>query len=172
MVDVASSQALQSALAGSDGTVTGLLERLVGEPIDADAEGHRTVEAARGNHLHVPMGSPLVCRAARLVGRRSGQAYVFAVSVLVPGRLPVGFRSRLESGHEPLGRLLEARGIRMSREPMTGPEPAAVPMWASAVPPVDEVVLARTYRARAGGPPVMVISEWFLTSLVPFLPPG
>ena len=172
MVDMASSSVLAGALAGRDGTVTGLLELLVGEPIDAEAEGHRTVEAAQGNHLEVPEGNPLLCRAARLVGRRSCRAYVFAVSLLVPNRLPRGFGPRLETGREPLGRLLEAGGIRLSREPLPGPEPGSVPIWAAAVPPEHEVLLARTYRAHAGGPPVMMISEWFLTSLVPFLPPG
>ena len=161
---------LEQVLAASGGTVTGALERLVGEPIDATVRGHRLVAADHADTLEAPDGHPLLCRAATLRGRHSGRAYVEAVSLLVPSRLPPGLGSELESGHQPIGRLLEAAGIGLTREILPGPDPLARSVWPEVAPVPDSVVLARTYRAHAGGPPVMVITEWFLTSLDPFLP--
>jgi chorismate-pyruvate lyase len=172
MVGVTSPSGLETVLAEADGTVTSLLERLVGEPIDAEARGHRVATAASSNNLGVLEGHPLLCRVAELQGRSSGRAYVYAETVLVPSRLPAGVGPRLESSRQPIGRILETEGIRVTREPLAEPDRHAMSIWTDTVPPIEEVLLARTYRIHAGGVPVMVISEWFLTSLRPFLPPG
>jgi chorismate-pyruvate lyase len=170
MVGVASPSGLERALTSADGTVTRLLEQLVGEPIDAEPESHRMVEAAAVNSLAVPPGHPLLCRAARLRGRRSGRVYVLAVSVLVPSRLPTEFGAQLETGHRPIGRLLESEGIDVVREALAGPDPLAESIWPDPAPPAG-VLVARTYRVHAAGAPVMVISERFLATLAPYLPP-
>ena len=76
---------------------------------------------------------------------------------------------QLTSGHQPIGRLLEAEGVVVTREPMAGPGPGSGPFGAEAAPSATDVLLARTYRVLDDGVPVMVISEWFLTTLTPFL---
>lgn len=173
---VAAASPLELALVRSEGTVTALLEGLVGEPIDAEPLGHRTLSAGASGPLEVPPGHPLLDRSARLVGRRSGHPYVFAATVLVPGRLPEGFVGQLTSGHRPIGRILEAEGLMVTREPLRGPDPIGGPVTVTGapmsddVPPAGDVLLARTYRVLIDGAPVMVISEWFLTTLAPFLP--
>ena len=167
---VASSSALEEVLTRAGGTVTGTLEQLVGEPIDAEARGHRVATAGRTDNLGVPDGHPLLCRAATLVGRQSGRAYVVALTLIVPSRLTAGFGSQLESRREPIGRILEAEGIDVTREALAGPDPTARSIWPDIAPPAGSVLLARTYRVHAGGVPVMVISEWFLTTLGQFLP--
>jgi len=169
MGDVGRSSTLELALAGSTGTVTALLECLVGEPLDAAVRGHRAVAADGARALDVPDGHPLVCRAATLFGRRSGRPYVEAVSLLVPSRLPVGFGPQLESGDQPIGRLLEAGGIEVTREALAGPDPLARSVWPDVAPADETVRTARTYRLLAGERPVIVISEWFLTTLDPYL---
>ncbi len=162
-------RALDTALGRSGGTVTGVLEELVGEPIDAEPLAHRPLSATAGGPLEVPPGHPLLGRTARLVGRRSEHRYVFARAVLVPSRLPEGFVAQLTTGHQPIGRILEAEGLVVTREP--GPGPEAGSLGSEGVPPPGDVLLARTYRLMVDGAPVMVISEWFLTSLAPFLTP-
>ena len=165
------SSALEQALAGPDGTVTAALERLVGEPVDATARDHRMVPARRAAALEVPDGLPLIARAATLQGRHSGSSFVEAVSLLVPSRLPVGFDAKLQVRGQPIGRLLEAEGVEVIREPLPRPDPQALSVWPDAAPLDAAVRLARTYRLVAGGDPVMVISEWFLRALDPFLGP-
>jgi len=171
MGGVAPTSPLETALGGSEGTVTGVLEGLVGEPIDAEPLGHRTLSAGASSPLEVQPGHPLLGRSARLVGRRSGRPYVFAATVLVPGRLPAGFVAQLTSGRRPIGRILVAEGLVMTREPLSGPGPVAGALGSDDVPSDGDVLLARTYRVLVAGTPVMVISEWFLTTLAPFLAP-
>jgi chorismate-pyruvate lyase len=166
---VTRSTTLEQLLAGSGGTVTATLEVLVGEPVDATVLGQCAVASDGAGALAVPEGHPLLCRAATLHGRHSGQPYVEAVTLLVPGRLPAGFRDRLGSGGQPIGRLLEAEGIEVTRVALADVDPLARAVWPEAAPPPETVRLARTYRVDTGGRPVMVISEWFLTTVDRFL---
>ncbi len=123
------------------------------------------------SRLEVPGGHPLLCRAASLQGRRSGRSYLIAVTLLVPSRLSAGFVRALESGRRPIGRILMDEGMEVTRERLAGPDPVAVSMWPDAAPVPQEVLLARTYRVRNRGLPIMVISEWFLTTLRPYVTP-
>jgi chorismate-pyruvate lyase len=166
---VSRSSTLELLLAGAGGTVTATLELLVGEPVDAAVSGQRAVVADGAGALAVPVGHPLLCRAATLHGRHSGRSYLEAVTLLVPSRLPAGFGDRLGSGGQPIGRLLEAEGIEVTREALAGVDPLARAVWPEVAPPPETVRLARTYRVDTGGRPVMVISEWFLTTLDRFL---
>ncbi len=163
------STTLEQLLAGSGGTVTATLEVLVGEPVDATVLGQCAVASDGAGALAVPEGHPLLCRAATLHGRHSGRPYVEAVTLLVPGRLPAGFGDRLGSGGQPIGRLLEAEGIEVTRVALADVDPLARAVWPEAAPPPETVRLARTYRVDTGGRPVMVISEWFLTTVDRFL---
>ncbi len=166
---VTRSSTLGQMLVGSGRTVTATLEGLVGEPIDAAVRGQRTVVSDGAGALGVPEGQPLLCRAATLHGRHSGRPYVEAVTLLVPGRLPAGFGDRVGSGDQPIGRLLEAEGIEVTRVSLADVDPLARAVWPEAAPPPEAVRLARTYRVDSGGRPVMVISEWFLTTVDRFL---
>jgi chorismate-pyruvate lyase len=166
---VTRSTTLEQLLAGSGGTVTATLEVLVGEPVDATVLGQCAVVSDGAGALAVPEGHPLLCRAATLHGRHSGRPYVEAVTLLVPGRLPAGFGDRLGSGGQPIGRLLEAEGIEVTRVALADVDPLARAVWPEAAPPPETVRLSRTYRVDTGGRPVMVISEWFLTTVDRFL---
>jgi len=160
---------LEKALGGVGGTVTARLEQLVGEPIDARVGSQETVVAPPSNGLEVEAGHPLLARSATLRGRRSGRSYLYAETTLVPSRLSERFLHRLGSSRDPIGRILEEEGIAVTRAPLSGPDPSAVsaPVWSGR--DIGECLLARTYRVDAAGAPVMMISEWFLTSLERFL---
>jgi len=99
----------------------------------------------------------------------SGQPYLHAVSLLVPGRLPAGFCDQLKTSTDPIGRLLGREGIEFTRAPL--PPQEVVSVFAS-FPVPDEHLLARRYRVAINGESAMVISEWFLPSLERFLGPG
>jgi chorismate lyase len=169
MVCVVASTDLETALDQAPGTVTAFLEHLVGEPVDAQRRRHQAARADSSNALRVADGHPLLRRAAVLEGRRSGTPYLYAETLLVPGRLSVRFRERLDSSPDPIGRLLVEEGISVTREILTGSDRGVV-----SVPSDPDAasgwLLARTYRADVDGSPIMMVAEWFLPSLEEFLP--
>jgi chorismate-pyruvate lyase len=170
MVDVAKPSGLESALGGAIGTVTAFLEQLVGEPIDARERRHTMIRADAPNVLRVAEGHPLILRTAALGGRTSGRLYLYAETVLVPGRLPANLRLRLESSSDPIGRILEEEGITVTRQPLGGPDPGSAPVSPETGIALGDYLLARNYRVDAEGTPLMAIAEWFLVSLRAFLP--
>ena len=149
--------------------MTDFLEGLVGEHIEAHRRHHAMVGAPPSNPLRVDAGWPLLHRAATLQGGTSGRSYVYAESVIVTGRLPAWFGPRLESGRDPIGRILGEAGLAVTRHDMHGAVGAHVAGPRADRPAAGDCLLARTYRMDVEQTPVMVITEWFLTSLGPFL---
>jgi chorismate-pyruvate lyase len=166
MVLVANRLGLRAALESTSGSVTHFLEQLVGETIDARSHRHDVVEAHNANGLGVEEGEPLLHRAATLRGRTSGCSYVYAESIIVVGRLPTGFGSRLETSTDPIGRILDEMEVAVTRRCVD--EPDSVP-GANSDAKVDDCLLVRTYRIDSEQTPVMIITEWFLETLIPFL---
>jgi chorismate-pyruvate lyase len=170
VVDDPSGLGLETALARTGGSVTSFLEQLVGEHIDARPRLHEMIEAHPLNELRVEGGKPLLHRAATLEGRISGCTYVYAESVIVTNRLPSRFSQRLESSSDPIGRILDEEGIAVTREALAEPDTFVVARSWNADVALDDYLFARTYRIDAKHIPAMVITEWFLTALVSFLP--
>jgi chorismate-pyruvate lyase len=163
---VANRSGLRAALDGTSGTVTDFLEQLVGEKIDAHTHRHDIVGAHNANGLGVEEGEPLLHRAATLRGHTSECSYVYAESIIVVGRLPTGFFNQLETSTDPIGRILEEMGIAVTRQGVG--EPDGVPRPNSDVT-VTDYLLVRTYRIDSEQTPVMIVTEWFLKTLIPFL---
>ena len=168
MVPVANRSTLRAALESTHGTVTNFLEQLVGESVDAQVHRHQTVAAPTSNDLEVAGGEPLLQRAATLRGRRTGSPYVYAESVIVTNRLPTRFYQLLESSIDPIGRILNEIGIATTRKDLVGPGGLGPSRFEGAINDGD-VVFVRTYRIDSEQTPLMVITEWFLKTLNPFL---
>jgi chorismate lyase len=166
MVLMADRLGLRAALESTSGTVTDFLEQLVGEKVDAHTHHHEVVQARDANGLGVEEGERLLHRAATLRGRTSGRSYVYAESIIVVGRLPTGFWNRLETSTDPIGRILDEMGVAVTRQCIGEPDDVPRP---NSDAKVDDYVLARTYRIDFGQAPVMIITEWFLKTLIPFL---
>ena len=166
MVFVAYRLVLRAALDRTSSTVTDFLEQLVGETIDAHAHRHDRIEAHNANDLRVNEGEPLLHRAATLRGRTSGRAYVYAESLIVVGRLPTRFGHRLETSTDTIGRILAEMGIAVTRQGDGEPDSAS---RSKSDVNVGDYLLTRTYRLDSEQTPVMIISEWFLETLIPFL---
>ena len=166
MVRMADRSGLRAALENTSGTVTDFLEQLVGEKIDAHTHRHDIVGAHNANGLEVEEGEPLLHRAATLRGRMSGRSYVYAESIIVIDRLPTGFCNRLATGSDPIGRILDEMGVAVTRQCFGEPDGVPRPNTDAKT---DDYVLARTYRIDLEQNPVMIISEWFLKTLIPFL---
>lgn len=166
MVLVANRLGLRAALDRSSGTVTDFLEQLVGETIDAHSHQHHIVEAHNASGLRVEEGEPLLQRAASLRGRKSGCSYVYAESIIVVSRLPTEFCKRLETGTDPIGRILDEMAIPVIRQDVGGHDGV---FQSNSDVKVADHLLARTYRIDSEQTPVMIITEWFLKTMVPFL---
>ncbi len=111
-------------------------------------------------------------RTAVLAGRTSGEAFLYAESVLVPDRLPPSFRRRLDATDDPIGRILDEEGIAVTRHPEPGVGTGVCAEASDLGAALDACLLVRTYRIDVESDPVMQISEWFLSSLERFLLPG
>jgi chorismate-pyruvate lyase len=168
MVIVATHSGLAGALAQTTGTVTAFLEQLVGEPIDAYERHHEKTHSATTDYLGVGPGRQLLKRTVVLRGRRSAKPYLYAETLLVPGRLPAAFFRRLETSVDPIGRILTEQGIAFTRVPLPGPDRRHVSLRGDTPPAPDDCPLVRAYRVDVAGVPVMEITEWFLSALQSF----
>ncbi|GAA2835630.1 chorismate pyruvate-lyase family protein [Kitasatospora sp. CM 4170] len=132
-----------------DGTVTPLVEQVVGERIVTARLAHVPAPPAEDvAELLAPTAGPLLSRTTHLVGAGSGRVYVRAATVMAVGALPAPLRADLLGSEEPIGRLLRRHRVESFREILS----YSVPAGAGA---------ARRYRVFAGGVPVMLIDEHF-----------
>jgi chorismate-pyruvate lyase len=163
---------LKAALNGTSGTVTRFLEELVGERIAAERCHHQRIAAPASNDLGVDEGEPLLRRAAVLHGLASGHPFVYAESLIVLGRVPPIFLRGLETGSDPIGRLLDEAGIAVTRQDLGQVQGGAMDRPRNFDEVVHSSLLARSYRIESEHLPLMLISEWFLSALTPFLLDG
>jgi chorismate-pyruvate lyase len=171
MVRVETRSRLELALENTSGTVTTFLEQLVGESIDALGCRHEMIGSNVSTALRAGEDQRLLHRSATLQGRDSGRSYVYAESVIVTSRLPTGFHHRLETGNDPIGRILAEEGIKVNRAALAAPDGFTLPRSSDSQAALGEYLLVRTYRIDdLTDTPLMVIAEWFLPALIPFLP--
>lgn len=145
---------LARILMTSDGTVTIMLEQIVGEPIATEGIAHSVapVDPDTAAALSYPV-TGLVRRTTRLVGSATGRLYVRATSVFAPDALPARVCTALHRTDEPIGRLLRRERVESFREildiDVDTPEPR------------------RRYVIRIGGRPAVHIEETFTASCFP-----
>ncbi|HEX5742199.1 MAG TPA: hypothetical protein VFY17_11700 [Pilimelia sp.] len=165
------------------GLTTAALERLTGQPIHAVVRRHHRQpapglgdaddgytglggadDAADAAVLDLAAGDDLLVREVLLAGA-DGVAYGAARLLAAAGRVPPHLARRLATTDEPIGRLLAAAGIAVSRElrdwglRRAGTRAA----YLAGAPVADARVPARTYlmRLTATGAPLALITEWF-----------
>ena len=153
-------RAVERLLSQSDGTVTALLERVTGEAVAQVA----IVSTGRGP-LDLEPGRPVVRRHAIVRGVTSQRDYIYAETLLVPDRLPAGVADRLATTRDPIGRVLAARGVPMTRAVLGSPERSPAVARLGADNAAAAAIFARRYRVDASGVAVMLIDEWFLRDL-------
>lgn len=108
---------LERMLMTTDGTVTILLEQIVGESITTSRLDHRAGLADPGAAAALPYPvDRLLTRTTQLVGTETGTVFVWATSVFCPDALPTGLRTGLLTLGEPIGRLLRQNRVESFRE--------------------------------------------------------
>lgn len=162
-VDLATLTSDQRALVVNDGTVTDLVERLIGEPvvIEIFEQTPVLVDPVLARWLDLALASFALRRRIAIRGRRSGHPCAFAESLLVCSRLPPTFLGTLERSGRGIG---EALTLLEHRRELLWFGLVSTPSWASAgaSPPLS---LVRGYRIVLDAAPVILISEHF-----PFAP--
>ncbi|XTZ13727.1 chorismate--pyruvate lyase family protein [Micromonospora echinospora] len=148
----------------SDGTVTPMLEQIVGEPIVTAGLTVTPVAADDDSVGLLPGGQELHCRRTDLVGAVTGTVHVRARSILAVDLLPPQLRADLAETDEPIGVLLRRHRLETYREllwwrvhPGEGDEEAG-----AGRPPTPRA--SRRYRLFTGGQAALLIQETFFAS--------
>ncbi len=137
----------------SDGTVTPMLEQIVGERVVTAELGLSSAptDPETVALLAAADGSALLTRSTHLVGAVTGTVYVRASSVLAVDAVPPPLRADLLGTDEPIGRLLRRHRIESFREILS----LQVPESGFPLEP------RRRYLVFTGGVPAMLIEESF-----------
>ncbi|WP_349879212.1 chorismate pyruvate-lyase family protein [Micromonospora sp. HUAS YX12] len=148
----------------SDGTLTPMLERVVGERIVTSqlVRTETAADSAEAALLTPVEGDRPVSRTTRLVGASSKRVYLLARSVIQPGLLPPSLRAELSMTDVPIGRLLRRHRVETFRELLS------LHVYDDADHRTDidpegghQVAAHRRYRMWTGGSAALLIDEYF-----------
>ena len=156
----------QRALLVTDGTVTKLIEAFTQEPLEI--ERLPTVPDVMPEHhpwLEVEDAATVAQRQVIIRGRYSRALYVYAVSLIVPDRLPSIVRRRLEVQGEGLGRLLNEAKCETRREVLWFAREHGSALPEPVRGSTDGEFITRVYRIISERRPVALITERFPCAL-------
>lgn len=150
------------ALLVIDGTVTKVLEAYFLEPVEVQRIAQSVDQLDKADAwLEAAAGTPVVNREVVLVGRESQQAYTYAQSRIMLGRLTGRMEQRLDDENFGLGRILLDSAAEMRRECLWyGSERLTALPSILAELETDQLV-SRSYRVIKDGLPLMLITERF-----------
>jgi chorismate-pyruvate lyase len=143
----------------SDGTVTTMLEQIVGEQIVTARldQSMAPVDQETAALMLFPAAS-LVTRTTHLVGATSGTIFVRAKSVFSQSAMPALVRADLLTTDEPIGRLLRRHRVESFREILS----IHIPEHSYPMEP------SRRYLIFIGGLPALLIEESFTAECFQF----
>jgi chorismate-pyruvate lyase len=154
----------QRALLVIDGTVTKFIEAYTLEPVETLHLGQERRPLSSDNPwLEAEQGTEVLARRVSLEGKYTRTVYAYAVSLVVPDRLPDPARESLKDDASSLGRILLSARLETRREVLWyGREPLSdVP---DAIKGLEGApAISRTYRIISRGRPLMLINEKFPT---------
>ena len=152
----------QRALVSIDGTVTKFIEAYMLEPVESVLLSQQN-QPLRTDHPWLALSAPgeVIARQVLLRGRYSATVYAYAVSLLIPARLPENLLHDL--AHEPagIGRLLLNSQIENRREILWYGRERIANLPEEIERCTGHEFISRTYRIIANDQPVMLINEKF-----------
>jgi chorismate-pyruvate lyase len=157
---------LQRLLLVNDGTLTDAVEMAFLEPIALEK---LSLEITTGSEapeaLDAPAAAQIMERRIFLKGEQTGRRFVYAESAIVLDRLPEGMRNQLIASTAPIVRLWTDYKLETRKEILRfWRQPAAALAAHFGIKPSDEL-LARSYRVFRHAEPIMLITEYFPTTL-------
>ena len=155
----------QRALLVIDGTVTKFIEAYTMEPVDTiRVDQEQRPLASDQPWLEAPKGTDVLARRVVLEGKYTRTVYAYALSLVVPERIPEPARSEFHHDAGSIGRILLGARLEQRREILWYGREHLSDVPASIKHLNGAPVLSRTYRIIAGGRPLMLINEKFLSS--------
>ena len=154
----------QRALLAIDGTVTKFIEAYTLEPIEIVRLKQETQALPTDNvWLKIPKETEIIARQVLLRGQYSSTLYAYAVSLLVPERLPTDLLRDLKVEPAGLGRVLLNSQIENRRDILWYGREYIDNLPEDIQRLTGNDFISRTYRIIAAGKPVMLINERFPT---------
>lgn len=152
----------QRALLMIDGTVTKFIEAYRLEPVEI-IRLQQTVEPLPTDHtwLEATKGTTVVAREVLLRGQHSRTLFAYAVSLIVPERVPDAIRADIELAGKGLGHIMLNSRLETHRELLWYGKEAVTRLPESLWHLANGDLISRTYRIIAGGRPIMLINENF-----------
>lgn len=155
------------ALLAIDGTVTKFIEAYRLEPVEVTLLKQENQFLCQDHPwLNTTIGEDVIARQVLLRGRYSGTTYAYAVSLLMPQRLPPDILQRLSAEPSGIGRALLNSQIENRREILWYGREVLEQLPAEVQHCTGSEFISRTYRIIANGKPTMLISEKFPTHQV------
>ncbi|MCI5167249.1 MAG: chorismate lyase [Candidatus Electrothrix sp. GM3_4] len=162
-VDLHNLSMTQKMLMITDGTLTELLEAYWNEKIHIAKLSEEVIHDARNIQLlDVKQGENVLERKILLQGTVSKRNWLYAESLIMPGRLETQFREDLIESRIPIGKLWKKYRTETFKEMINYfREPADCLADYFAEINAEDTLLCRTYRIFTNGKPVMKITEKF-----------
>ena len=151
----------QIDLLHTDGTLTTLVESLVGDSIEIAVvdQQQETAQADVAEWLAIRAGDVVTDRRVIALATHSGLAHFCARSKLRFDVLPADFERQLRAAPAGLGAALEAAGIPVERAMLWWGR-SETPQWA-VERGLSMESLTRTYRFLSKSRPFALVTEWF-----------
>lgn len=152
----------QRIMLTTDGTLTEIMEAYLLEKIQVTNLSQKFITLEEGiNPLNLRKGSNVIERKILLQGKVSRINFVYAESIIVPGRFDKKFQEDLEKSKKPIGQLWLEHKIETFREIIaSGKEPANELADYFHISK-NQVVLFRSYRVFVNKKPSIMITEKF-----------
>ncbi len=161
-LDLKNLSSFQRILLTTDGTVTEILEAQFWEAINLiKLFQEKQVINTRIPFLEIDAGTEILIRKILLQGQQSKTNYIYAESILVPGKLGSDLQEKLIKTDKPLGRLMIEARTETFREILTCKREKAEELGSHFKLPADANLVSRTYRVFAQKKPIMLITEKF-----------
>jgi chorismate-pyruvate lyase len=161
-LDVTKLSPLQRVILTSNGTVTKLLEDLIGEQLIV-IKLHESLQIHEQaiEYLELPVRQQVIQRKICLQGKDSGINWLYAESTIVPARLDTLFRDELLESQIPIGSLWSKHRVETFKELLPPFQQPAGELAQYFSISEQQYLLGRTYRVYSGQQPIMMLTEKF-----------
>ena len=161
-LEISALSLIQRVILTSNGTVTRLLEDLVGEQLTV-IKLHESIKKNEEaiDYLKLPPQQPLIQRKICLQGKDTGTNWLYAESLIVPERLDSLFREELLESQIPIGNLWSKYRVETFKELLPPFQQQAGELSQYFSIKDQHILFGRTYRVFSNQRPIMMLTEKF-----------
>jgi chorismate-pyruvate lyase len=153
---------LQRILLTTDGTVTEILEAYLYEKMQVVKLSQEMIILQEDiGPMDLKKGDEVIERKILLQGKVSLKNFVYAQSIIVPGRFDQKVQKQLEKSRKPVGQLWLEHKVETFREILDSGKVQANELAGFFQVDEQDMLLHRTYRVFSKGLPIIMITEKF-----------